>query len=1086
MKGFLGKPLARRTAWLVQAALIAAVAAPCATRPARAAEVMQEGRAAYMLDFTAAEGKTVDAALLSGLTHQVRRLLVDWRNDKAVKHPLDLLPVVIDEATLQPKLFARNKIIQRALDEKTIDQAAIDTPPTTKEAALDLAQKLGLQTVIVGKIDAFDLKTDTKPYTASLSFIVEEFPVPAKGVTRQPTAIGSWSKAVTVNATDEKEKLGLPSHLAEHAAKVVSALLLDAPSLQPPLVPPVIVPPKIQKTTNWLIWVAVSIPLVLGVFYLASQSKTSSGARLDNTLAVSGVRTQSTATGVTVTWNQVAAATGYQVYRRVYQDGFIRNRGVSRATSWTALPNKDTGDFPTVRGNQNVVFPDSTAVPGVVYDYSVAGVSSSGTIGPLSAVTSDTRAGAEMALAPTVTASAGNGFVRLTWTADANSAFTSGYLIYRHQGGVPYTGVNSVDQIADVLGATNYDDRDASLINNVSYTYVVQPYTLVNTTGKLIGANSNPVTIAPNSTALPQQTRNVAAVADSSGNVTITWLANGEPNIQSYEILRRQDASGRSVGSPLSRAMWLRSVSPEVAVRMAQGNSRGSARSARQTNLTGFTVIKVVPAAQQTYVDPSLTSGTYTYAVRAVNTSGLRGTEGLSSQVIVQAPPAAPAGLVAQGLNGGVKLTWQGVAGNLRGYRLYRSTTAIDATMVGPASAPGITLVTEVPPTTSPLAYTDTGVFNNTPYYYAVTAMSAASQESLFGKGSTPDLGAVAIPHAAATVMTVGVDRSLISANGKDVAAATVKVTDSTNTPVPGVDVTITTDRGSLTTLPANAVYLDAATHRQVRGLTDSTGQLRLQLQSEVIAVAQSEQTASLQVRAGELPVGQQIQSASVTMKPSLPATLLMSPPSQTLPADLASTCTVVAKVTDSLQQPVPDNAFSVTFNLSSDDGEIRRSGDVQQYPFQRYPTPVTVPVVGGQATLIYRAGAQAGTEVITAAVSGMPAISSQTNVRLVAGTATQMQFSVLGQAITSALVPISGQTIVTVTVLDAQSNPVGAGVAVTFAADTPGLVTVPAGGTTDANGQVQLTIQGGAATADVTISVTAGSATIQLPVQVR
>ena len=80
-------------------------------------------------------------------------------------------------------------------------------------------------------------------------------------------------------------------------------------------------------------------------------------------------------------------------------------------------------------------------------------------------------------------------------------------------------------------------------------------------------------------------------------------------------------------------------------------------------------------------------------------------------------PPAAPTGLVATAGAGQVTLDWNdNVEPDLQKYNVYRSTTA-----GGPYS-----LI--VQPVSS--AYTDTGLVNGSTYYYVVTAVDNASQES--------------------------------------------------------------------------------------------------------------------------------------------------------------------------------------------------------------------------------------------------------------------------------------------------------------------------------------------------------------------
>ena len=95
-------------------------------------------------------------------------------------------------------------------------------------------------------------------------------------------------------------------------------------------------------------------------------------------------------------------------------------------------------------------------------------------------------------------------------------------------------------------------------------------------------------------------------------------------------------------------------------------------------------------------------------------------------------PPAAPTGLVATALNGGVDLAWDANSENdLDGYNVYRSTTA-----GGPYAQVNAGLV-------GVNAFTDTGLTNGTTYYYVVTAVDTSSNESADSDeaSATPDAG---------------------------------------------------------------------------------------------------------------------------------------------------------------------------------------------------------------------------------------------------------------------------------------------------------------------------------------------------------
>jgi fibronectin type 3 domain-containing protein len=82
--------------------------------------------------------------------------------------------------------------------------------------------------------------------------------------------------------------------------------------------------------------------------------------------------------------------------------------------------------------------------------------------------------------------------------------------------------------------------------------------------------------------------------------------------------------------------------------------------------------------------------------------------------------PAAPTGLTGAAGDSKVDLSWDGVgAGDLETYRIYRSTSSpVEISNQSPTQ------------TTEKTTYTDTGVQNETIYYYVVTVVDDAGNES--------------------------------------------------------------------------------------------------------------------------------------------------------------------------------------------------------------------------------------------------------------------------------------------------------------------------------------------------------------------
>lgn len=1075
IKRFLNSTAARRLAWLTLVALTAGLVGPLAP----SAEAQTAGRRAYFVPFTAAAG--VDAEMPVRVGNATVDLLQRLTGDRRAKDPLAILPVVpgIDGA---PTLSPTNPIVRRGLTEGVVTEAEIDAPPTTETEATDLARRLGLTHLITGYIDDYTETTAGDTATGELSYTIRVVEVPPPGAYHQPR-VQPISGITTYRATEERERIMLRDIMTERASAEIVSKLIDLAEIMPEPQPEPVDPDAPKKKNNTGLYAALGalgVAAIIGIVLAVSgggSSKDGAGK-----LRVSGVQAASEQDAVRVTWAQTAGAVGYNVYRRqVGNQPIISRRGPGRQASggFTLLPNPQTNTVPTVVGGNRTSFIDTTAANAVIYEYGVAAVDAEGRPGPIATAQTGSQAGSNIGSAPQVTVTAGNSFVSLAWTP--SSSFVSGYSVYRRAGGRPDTSTTT-DRIATNLTGLSYDDTTAR--NGVTYTYIVQPFTTVGAT-KLVGNDSEPVSITPTAAAQPQAVRNVQAQADNLGFVEVTWQFNAEP-VASYEILRARTGTVGRATTVTGRSPWTRSLPTDLASRAASSRANPrDARASRQTDLSGYSVVGTATASQNSFREGPLPNGVYTYAVRAVSVAGVRGPVGLSNAVTVIAPPAAPPGVTATGGDARVVLRWQAAAGSVAGYRVCRSSTPITAAMTGPATAPGITRVAEVP--SNVRTYIDTTVTNNVTYYYVVTAVGPTGTESLFGKGTAPDTGVIATPHAAPTTITLTSDRQIMSGNGLQTAALVAKVVDETNAPVPGVEVVVVTDRGSFRSpLPAGASFVDTA-QRQVRGLTDASGELALALISEVITAANQQVVANIQATAAELPAGARQVSTSISMQTSRPASLLLQPALVTLTADQASTANVNARVLDTLNQPVPDGHFTVSFTLGSDDGEIRRTGDITTYPFQRYPTAVSVPVTGGVATVIYRAGRVAKNVQLNAAVAGAPEVASSATIQLKPGAPTQVTFSAAGTTVNQVTIPVNGTQNVQVVVRDAQGNRVEAGVNVTFQTVPDGVVSAPATGVTSATGTIDLALSAGDAVGDAVITAAAGTTGQgQLTVRVR
>jgi fibronectin type 3 domain-containing protein len=233
---------------------------------------------------------------------------------------------------------------------------------------------------------------------------------------------------------------------------------------------------------------------------------------------------------------------------------------------------------------------------------------------------------------------------------------------------------------------------------------------------------------------------NVTGPVCGSGPANATFVdntaANGTPYFYSVQSVNPVGASANSPASagtaPSSGAATTAPAAPTGLMVAAVGNAtvnlswpvvpgasyytlyRGTV-----VNLIGFIPSNIVLSntiTGNTYTDTSPTNGSqYAYFITATNAFG---TSANSSSVVAKPVPAAPSTApgsltvnTAAGGNGTSTLSWTGTPGAV-GYIIQRSTSA---------SGP-FTFVQTV----TTLTYTDSGLSNNTAYYYTITAVNAA------------------------------------------------------------------------------------------------------------------------------------------------------------------------------------------------------------------------------------------------------------------------------------------------------------------------------------------------------------------------
>ena len=207
-----------------------------------------------------------------------------------------------------------------------------------------------------------------------------------------------------------------------------------------------------------------------------------------------------------------------------------------------------------------------------------------------------------------------------------------------------------------------------------------------------------------------------------------------------------------------------------------------------------------------TFTNTGLTNGTtYFYVVNAVDAAGHVSANSNEASVTPAVAPAVPAGLTATPGDGQVALTWTTAAGVTGGYSVKRGTAG-----GGPFTAVKTGLGTG--------AYTDAGLTNGTTYYYVVTAVSAAGQESA---NSNVVSAKPTAPPAAPTGLTATAGNAQVILQWKAVTGATnyqVKEATVAGGPYAVVQTSVTGTSSTRTGLTNGTAYFYVVTAVNVGG----------------------------------------------------------------------------------------------------------------------------------------------------------------------------------------------------------------------------------------------------------------------------
>ncbi|WP_180357733.1 fibronectin type III domain-containing protein [Streptomyces sp. NP160] len=444
--------------------------------------------------------------------------------------------------------------------------------------------------------------------------------------------------------------------------------------------------------------------------------------------------------------------------------GLVATRGDGRvALSWAANSEYDLSGYRVLRGGTAVAttaagtrsFTDTGLTNDTAYSYALQALDTSGNASTASspAVTATPTDLTPPSVPTGLTATRGDGSVALAWTANPEGDLAS------------YRVLRDGTAVATVTAPTT-TWSDTGLTNGRTYQYALQA---VDTHGNASAASSPAASATPADTTPPAVPTGLAAVRGDT-QVSLTWTANTEADLDGYDLfrdgvrvqgavlgagatsftdtgltndtrytytLRARDHAGNS--SPSSAGVSATPTdltppavpSPPSAV-AGDGVVSLSWTPSSESDLASYQVLRdgvviaTVTRPTTTYDDRSVTNGTaYGYALAAVDTHGnasAASSPAVSATPRDLTPPAVPTGVSAARGDGRVVLSWTaGSESDLASYRVLRDGVEVAAVTV--------------PATT----YTDTGLTNDTAYQYSVAAYDAAGNGSA---ASSPQVSA--------------------------------------------------------------------------------------------------------------------------------------------------------------------------------------------------------------------------------------------------------------------------------------------------------------------------------------------------------
>jgi chitodextrinase len=238
------------------------------------------------------------------------------------------------------------------------------------------------------------------------------------------------------------------------------------------------------------------------------------------------VQTHDTSGNWSSSSSPAVSATPTDLTPPVAPTGLVAVRGDGQVSlTWTANPEPDIATYRVLRDGVEIAtvtgtsYLDTGLTNDTTYAYVLAAVDTHGNRSPNSGTASATPTDLTPPAAPTgLVATRGENQAALSWAANTEPDLAT-YRVLRD-------GV----EIATVTG-TSY--LDAGLTNDTTYTYAI---VAVDTHGNR-SANSTTATATPTDLTAPAAPTGLSALAGDA-QVSLTWAANGEPDVAGYRVYR--------------------------------------------------------------------------------------------------------------------------------------------------------------------------------------------------------------------------------------------------------------------------------------------------------------------------------------------------------------------------------------------------------------------------------------------------------------------------------------------------------------------------------------------------------------------